>query len=86
MAVQIPPEIESQFEEVAQRTGESKDNLVREALLSYLEDRFAAETDFTEEQIARMKHSLAQLDRGEVVTSEQVNKKFEDWRNQRASH
>jgi predicted DNA-binding protein len=38
MAVQIPAEIESKFHEVAQRTGESADSLVREALLTYLED------------------------------------------------
>jgi len=38
MAVQIPAEIESKLQEVAQRTGESTDSLVREALLSYLED------------------------------------------------
>ncbi len=35
---QIPPEIESQFEAVADATGEPKEDLVREALLSYLED------------------------------------------------
>ena len=38
MAVQIPAEIESKLQEVAQRIGESTDSLVREALLSYLED------------------------------------------------
>jgi RHH-type rel operon transcriptional repressor/antitoxin RelB len=38
-AIQIPPEIDSQIEEVANRTGESRDDLVREALVSYLEDR-----------------------------------------------
>jgi predicted DNA-binding protein len=38
MAVQIPAEIESPFEAFAQRTGESTDNLVREALLTYLDD------------------------------------------------
>jgi predicted DNA-binding protein len=38
MTVQLEPEIESQFDEMAQHTGESKDNLVRQALLSYLED------------------------------------------------
>ena len=38
MPVQIPPEIESQYEKVAQSTGESADNLVRKALLSYLDD------------------------------------------------
>jgi predicted DNA-binding protein len=38
-AIQIPPEIDRQIEEVANRTGESRDHLVREALVSYLEDR-----------------------------------------------
>jgi len=37
-ATQIPPEIEQQFEAVSHLTGESKDELVREALLTYLED------------------------------------------------
>jgi predicted DNA-binding protein len=39
MAVQIPPEIENQVDAFAQRTGESKDKLVSEAILTYLEDR-----------------------------------------------
>jgi predicted DNA-binding protein len=39
MSFQIAPEIESQFDDVAEQTGESKDVLVRKALLSYLEDR-----------------------------------------------
>jgi RHH-type transcriptional regulator, rel operon repressor / antitoxin RelB len=37
--IQIPVEIESQIEALARRTGESKDDLVREAILTYLEDR-----------------------------------------------
>jgi RHH-type rel operon transcriptional repressor/antitoxin RelB len=36
--IQIPAEIESQIDALADRTGESKDDLVREALLAYLED------------------------------------------------
>jgi predicted DNA-binding protein len=39
MAIYIPAEIESQIEAFANRTGESKDDLVRDALLGYLEDR-----------------------------------------------
>ena len=38
MAVQIPAEIESRIDALADRTGESRDDLVREALLAYLED------------------------------------------------
>ena len=61
------------------------DEFLRDAVIARVEEQFAAESDLTEEQIARMKHSIAQLDRGEVVTSEQIDKKFEDWRTQRAS-
>jgi predicted DNA-binding protein len=39
MTVQIPAEIESHIEAFARRTGESKDDLVRSAILLYLEDR-----------------------------------------------
>jgi predicted DNA-binding protein len=39
MAVQIPAEIESHIEAFVRRTGESKDDLVRKAILIYLEDR-----------------------------------------------
>ncbi len=39
MSVQIPAEIESKVDAFAIRTGESKDKLVREAILTYLEDR-----------------------------------------------
>jgi predicted DNA-binding protein len=37
--IQIPAEIESQFEAFAHSTGESTDELVCKALLSYMEDR-----------------------------------------------
>lgn len=39
MSVQIPAEIESKIDAFAHRTGESRDKLVREAILTYLEDR-----------------------------------------------
>jgi predicted DNA-binding protein len=38
MTIQLEPAIESQFDEAALHTGETKDSLVRHALLSYLED------------------------------------------------
>jgi hypothetical protein len=50
------------------------------AVLARLEEQFAAQTEFSDEQIARMKHSIAQLDQGEIVTSEQVDSFFADWR------
>jgi len=42
VALHVPDEIESQIEALAHRTGESKDDLVREAILTYLEDRLDA--------------------------------------------
>jgi predicted transcriptional regulator len=83
--VQIPDELDAELQQAAERLGRTKEELVREAVLARLEEQFAAQTEFSDEQIARMKHSIAQLDRGEVVTSEQVDKMFENWRRQRAS-
>jgi predicted transcriptional regulator len=84
-SIQIPDELDAELQQAAIRLGRSKDDLVREAVVARLEEQFAAQTEFSEEQVARMKHSIAQLDRGELVTSEQVDKMFENWRGQRAS-
>ncbi len=78
--VQIPDELDAELQQAAERLGRSKEDLVREAVLARLEEQFATQTDFPDEQIAHMKRSIAQLDRGEVVTSEQVDTFFADWR------
>ena len=39
VTIQIPDELANQIEQAAQRAGESSDHLVREAILTYLEDR-----------------------------------------------
>jgi predicted transcriptional regulator len=83
--IQIPDELDAELQQAAVRLGRTKDDLIREAVLAQLEEQFAAQTEFSEEQIGRIRHSIAQLDRGEVVTSEQVDKTFENWRRQRAS-
>jgi predicted transcriptional regulator len=83
-AIQIPDELDAELQQAADSLGRTKDDLVREALCVPLEERFAAQSDFTEQQITRMKHSIAQLDRGETVTSEQVDVLFENWRERRA--
>ena len=78
--IQIPDELDAQLQQAADRLGCTKVDFLHDAVTARLEEQFAAESDFTGEQIARMKHSIAQLDHGEVVTSEQVDKFFEDWR------
>ena len=83
--IQIPDELDAELQRAATRLGRTKDELVSEAVLARLEEEFASQTEFSEAQIARMKHSIEQLDRGEVVTSEKVDERFEHWRRQRAS-
>ena len=41
-AIHLPVEVESKLETFARATGESKDDLLREAVLSYLDDRSLA--------------------------------------------
>jgi predicted DNA-binding protein len=65
MTVQLEPEIESQFDEAALQTGESKDNLVRKALLSYLEDMHDAR--IAEERLK---------DVGERIGLEEIGRKY----------
>ncbi len=84
--IQIPDELDQMLEQAATRSGCSKEDLLRDAIEARLEEQNAVNLDFTPEQIERMRHSIAQLERGEVVTSEQVDAKFEDWRRRRASH
>jgi predicted DNA-binding protein len=84
-AIQIPDELDAELQQAADSLGRTKDDLVREALCAPLEEQFAARSDFTEQQIARMKHSIAQLDRSEGITSEQVDDMFKRWRALRAS-
>jgi predicted transcriptional regulator len=83
--IQIPDELDAELQRAVTRLGRTKDEFVSEAVLARLEEHFAAQTEFSDEQIARMKRSIDQLDRGEVITSEHVDKTFENWRRQRAS-
>jgi predicted transcriptional regulator len=66
----ISDELDQQLQQTAERLGCSKDALVQEALLSRANFE---EAPLTEAEIDRMRHSIAQLDRGEHVTSEQVD-------------
>jgi predicted DNA-binding protein len=64
-ALHVSDEIESQIEALAHRTGESKDDLVREAILTYLEDR--------EDAILAAKR-LANS--GERISLEEIGRKY----------
>jgi hypothetical protein len=64
-------------------TGLSK-TVVAEALNSYLVCRLY-EPELTPAQIERMKRSVAQLDRGEVVSGQEIEAFFENWEKADAS-
>jgi predicted transcriptional regulator len=85
VTLQISEELDAELQQAADRLGCTKQDFLRDAVIARVEERCAAEVEFTEDQIARMRHSIAQLDRGEFITSELVDKKFEDWRMRRAS-
>jgi predicted transcriptional regulator len=85
-AIHIPDELDAELQQAADSLGRTKEDFVREALCAPLEEQFATHSDFSDEQIAHMKHSIAQLDRGEGITSEQVDNMFSNWRARRAAH
>lgn len=74
--VHISDELDQRLQQTAQRLGCSKDELVAEALWSRAD---CLETPLSEPDVERMRESMAQLDRGEHVTSEQVDEFFRDW-------
>ncbi len=75
MAIHIPEELEQSVQQLADRLGFAKDDFVRDAVAQRLAE-YEEEPVLTEAQIARMRESIAQLDRGEYVTSEEVEAKF----------
>jgi predicted DNA-binding protein len=62
---EISPEIESEFDTVASLTGEPKNELVRQALLSYLEDFHLAR---------RAEDRLKNI--GERISLEEIGRKY----------
>jgi len=77
VSIQIPEELDIVLEDAAIRAGRSKQELAQSILLAHLEDEALPLSAFTKAQLDRLKESAAQLDRGEFVTAEQVDEKFE---------
>ena len=62
---EIPAEIETQYEDFAQQNGKTKDALMREALVSYLEDLH---------DVAVAKERLANV--SGTISLEEIKRKF----------
>jgi predicted transcriptional regulator len=81
----ISDELDAELERAAGLLGRTKDSLAEEAISARLEEHLASETNFTEEEIAKLRRGLDQLNRGEGVPGEEIEAMFEDWRRQRNS-
>jgi predicted transcriptional regulator len=75
--IQIPDELDIVLEDAAMRAGRSKDDFALQIIATHLEEESLPLSAFTEAQLERMKESVAQLDRGEHITSEEVDRRFE---------
>jgi predicted transcriptional regulator len=76
-SLQIPEPLESGLAASAARRGSTTEQVIEELLTAHVEEEFAAPETFSDAQLARFKQSIAQLDRGEIVTDEEVEAKFE---------
>jgi predicted transcriptional regulator len=85
-AFQIPEHIDNQLNELAAATGQSKDDLILEALAHRFdlqqEDHSMKLSEFTPGQLERMDRSVEQLRRGEFVSGEEIEAFFDEWENE----
>jgi len=79
VSVQIPSELDAILASTANRLGQTKAELLRDLISAHIEDESLSLESFSEAQIARLRESVEQIKRGEVVTSEQVDQFFAEW-------
>ena len=70
MEIQLTEQDQAQLREVAQRTGRNSEDVVREAINSFLQH----EIEFVE----AVEKGLASLDRGEYITHEEVTSRIDN--------
>ena len=75
--LQITEEADAVLEAAARRAGMTKEEFAGEIFLALETDEALPLSAFTERQLARLMESGKQLDRGEFVTAEEVDRKFE---------
>jgi predicted DNA-binding protein len=84
-SLQISEYLEEELEIAAESSGRTKEEVAAEILSAHFEDVSLPLSAFTEEQLTRLKHSMEQVKRGEVLTAEHVDRKFEAWFAKRAA-
>jgi predicted transcriptional regulator len=84
-SLQIPEHLEDELEIAAEASGRTKEEVAAEILEAHFLDVSLPLSAFTDEQLTRLKHSMEQIKRGEFITAEQVDRKFEAWFAKRAA-
>jgi predicted transcriptional regulator len=84
----ISDELNAELERAAVLLGRTKNDIAEEAITARLLEEASAEhlasgTSFTEEDIAKLRRGLDQLNRGEGISMEEVDAKFARWRQER---
>jgi len=82
--LEVPEKYAVELKELAERDDRAVQDVIAEAMDSYLSFRFR-EAQLTPAQVERIRHSLAQADRGELVPEEEVEAFFDDWEKEAAS-
>ncbi len=78
-SLHIPEHLEEELQIAAEFSGRTKEEIAAEILAAHLGDQSLPLSAYTAEQLARIKDSVGQIQRGEIVTEEQIDRKFEAW-------
>lgn len=70
--IELDGEIADRLRQIAERTGDTVENLIASAALAYADRGLPPLNAWTPEDIAAIDEGFAQVDRGEVFTQEEV--------------
>jgi len=82
--MEVPEKFAAELQELASRDDRAVQDVLAEAIDTYISLRHI-EPELTPPQIERLKHSMAQADRGELVSQEEVEAFFDGWEKEIAS-
>jgi len=82
--LQVPEKYTIELKELAQRDARPVQDVVSEAMDAYLSLRFI-EAHLSGTQTDKIKQSLAQAERGELVSEHQIEAFFDDWEKEAAA-
>ncbi len=82
--LQVPEKCTVELKELAQRDARPVHDVVSEAMDAYLRIRLI-EAHLSSAQMERLQQSLAQAERGELVSEQEVEAFFDDWEKEAAA-